>query len=267
MRPYRRGDHTSSIDWKASARLSAARGTDEFVTREFFAEQAPRVAVVCDRRPGMRLYGDGVPWLDKAAAAGTVIDLLATSTLAERADLAYVDHATERGTWLPPSRSARGPLLANRLTTTPWAGPSDGLHRSLELLARHRSVLPVGTFLFVISDFLAPPPARAWATFRSLPLDVTPVIVQDPTWEQRFPHIRSTVLQVVDPATGRSSDVWIERGERRSRENEDRLRATVSGFVRLGFDPVVIGSSAPEDVHEVFARWAARRRRLRRAVA
>ena len=267
MRPYRSGDHTSWIDWKASARLSSARGTDEFVTREFFAEQAPRVVVVCDRRPGMRLYGDGAPWLDKAAAARTVIELLATSTLAERGDLAYVDHVTERGAWLPPSRSAHGPRLAHRLATTPWTGPADGLHRSLELLARHRSVLPVGTFVFVISDFVAPPPARAWAPFRSLLLDVTPVIVQDPTWEQRFPHLRSTVLQVVDPATGRRSDVWIERGERRSQENEDRLDGTVSGFVRLGFDPVVVGSSAPDDVHDVFARWAARRRRLRRVVA
>jgi uncharacterized protein (DUF58 family) len=267
MRPYRRGDHTSWIDWKASARLSAARGTDEFVTREFFAEQAPRVAVVCDRRPAMQLYGDGLPWLDKAAAAGAVIELLASSTRAERGDLVYVDHATERGTWLAPSRSAHGTLLLHRLATTPWSGPSDGLHRSLELLARHRSALPVGTFVFVISDFLAPPPARAWATFRSLLLDVTPVIVQDPTWEQRFPHIRSTVVQVVEPGTGRRSDVWIERGERRSHENEARLRATVDGFRRIGFDPVVIGSSAPDDIDAVFARWAVRRQRARRAVA
>ena len=111
------------------------------------------------------------------------------------------------------------------------------------------------------------PSARAWAPFRSLLLDVTPVIVQDPTWEQRFPHVRSTVLEVVDPDTGRRSDVWIERGERRSHENEERLRATVEGFGRLGFDPVVVGSSAPEDVHAAFARWAVRRRRARRAAA
>ena len=203
MRPYRRGDRTSWIDWKASARLSAARGTDEFVTREFFAEQAPRVVVVCDRRPGMRLYDAPLPWLDKAAAAEEVLRLLAASAIAERGDLAYVDHATERGTWLPPSRSAHGRLLTARLASTPWEGPEDGLARSLELLARRRTLLPVGTFVFVVSDFLAPPPARAWAPFRALLLDVTPVIVQDPTWEQRFPHVRSTVLEVVDPDTGR----------------------------------------------------------------
>jgi uncharacterized protein (DUF58 family) len=267
MRPYRRGDHTSWIDWKASARLSAARGTDEFVTREFFAEQAPRVVVVCDRRPGMRLYGDGLPWLDKAAAAGAVVRILAASVIAERGDLAYADHATGRGTWMRPSRSAHGSLLTARLVSTPWEGRDDGLARSLELLLRHRTLLPAGTFVFVVSDFLAPPPARAWAPFRSLMLDVTPVIIQDPTWEQRFPDVRSTVLEIVDPATGRRGDVWIERGDRRSAANEDRLRRTIEGFGRLGFDPVVIGSSAPHDVHEVFTRWATRRRRLRRAAA
>ena len=178
-----------------------------------------------------------------------------------------MDHADERGTWLAPSRSAHGPLLAARLASTPWEGPEDGLARSIELLTRHRTLLPVGTFVFVVSDFLALPPARAWAPFRALLLDVTPVIVQDPTWEQRFPHVRSTVLEVVDPDTGRRADVWIERGERRSQENEERLRTTVEGFGRLGFDPVVVGSSAPQDVHAVFARWAVRRRRARRAAA
>jgi len=41
-RPYRPGDHLAWIDWAASARLSAARGTDEFVVREYFAQEAPR---------------------------------------------------------------------------------------------------------------------------------------------------------------------------------------------------------------------------------
>ena len=41
---------------------------DEFVVREFFAEQAPRVAVVVDRGSRMALYADPCPWLDKQAA-------------------------------------------------------------------------------------------------------------------------------------------------------------------------------------------------------
>src|SRR3990170_4969644 len=55
-RPYRPGDDMDAIDWAASARLSTARGSDEFVVRERFAEEAPRVVVVCDRRPGMACF-------------------------------------------------------------------------------------------------------------------------------------------------------------------------------------------------------------------
>ena len=55
-RPYQPGDDVHSIDWNASARLSSALGTDEFIVRERFAEEAPRVVIVCDRRPGMALY-------------------------------------------------------------------------------------------------------------------------------------------------------------------------------------------------------------------
>ena len=55
-RPYRPGDDVHTIDWAASARLSAARGSDEFIVRERFAEEAPRVVVVCDRRPEMAFF-------------------------------------------------------------------------------------------------------------------------------------------------------------------------------------------------------------------
>ena len=37
-RPYRPGDDIRSIDWAASARLSSARGQDDFVVRERYAE-------------------------------------------------------------------------------------------------------------------------------------------------------------------------------------------------------------------------------------
>ena len=37
-RPYQPGDDVDTIDWAASARLSSARGTDEFIVREHFAD-------------------------------------------------------------------------------------------------------------------------------------------------------------------------------------------------------------------------------------
>ena len=76
-RPYRPGDRVTTIDWGASARLSAARGENQFVVREHFAEQAPRVALVNDRRPAMALYPAPFPWLDKHAAVEAATELLA----------------------------------------------------------------------------------------------------------------------------------------------------------------------------------------------
>ena len=67
-RPYRPGDDMDSIDWAASARLSTARGADEFVVRERFAEEAPKIILVCDRRPSMAHFAPPLPWLDKTAA-------------------------------------------------------------------------------------------------------------------------------------------------------------------------------------------------------
>ena len=112
-RPYRPGDRISTIDWAASARLSAARGADEFVVHEFFADRAPRVVVVCDRSASLRLYGDAFPWLDKAAAAAAVLRVIAASTRAAHGDLAYAD-ATDAGPfWVAPGAAGTGRALAS----------------------------------------------------------------------------------------------------------------------------------------------------------
>jgi len=50
-RPYRPGDHVAWIDWAASARLSSARGTEEFVVREYLAQEAPRAAIFLNVQP------------------------------------------------------------------------------------------------------------------------------------------------------------------------------------------------------------------------
>ena len=81
-RPYRPGDDVRTIDWGASARLSAARGTVEFVVRERFAEQAPRVVLVSDRRPGMALHRP--PWLAKPEVLACAERLIAESAFRAR---------------------------------------------------------------------------------------------------------------------------------------------------------------------------------------
>ena len=108
-RPYRPGDHLAWIDWAASARLSAARGTDEFVVREYFAQEAPRVAIVVDRRPSIGLYGPQSPWLDKPAAVLAAAEAIAASAVAALGEVAYLDHADPDGRsfWLPPAGRRR----------------------------------------------------------------------------------------------------------------------------------------------------------------
>src|SRR3954454_2935724 len=106
-RPYVPGDPVSSIDWFASARLSAARGREEFVVREHFEDEAPRVVVVSDRRPSMSLYDDSLPWLSKPAAVSAVVDAIVVSTLVARGEVGYLDEAGA-----PPRPGERGPARA-----------------------------------------------------------------------------------------------------------------------------------------------------------
>lgn len=265
-RPYRPGDRRAWIDWRASAKLSSARGGDEFVVREFFADQAPRVAVVADRGPGMALYADPYPWLDKRVTLETALRLIALSTEAERGELAYVHHDGGRSLWLHP-RSAVSTLklLDTRQADGLGAAP-ESLRASLDALARHAALFPHGSFVFVLSDFLEPPPARSWVRLRSLHWDVTPVIVQDPVWEQTFPDVSGVVLSMRDPATGETGDIWLTRRAARARAtaNERRLQRLLTGFERLGFDPVLLGTSDASEIASRFQRWADRRRRLRR---
>jgi len=245
-RPYRPGDPVATIHWAASARLSAARGSDEFVVREFFADQAPRVALVHDRRPGMAIHAPPSPWLDKRRVAETAGRLIAASAAAEHGEVVRVD----------------GPLHTSE--EPPYDAPEDGLHRSLEALLRRPARLPSGSFVFVVSDFLVPVPAAVWTRLRSFRWDVVPVIVQDPVWEQSFPAVGGVVLPIADPATGRVEDVWMSSREARERKqaNEQRLAELLERFRRLLFDPVLLDDDEPLRVAARFQAWAERRRRL-----
>ncbi len=264
-RPYHPGDHIAAIDWKASARLSAARGTDEFVVREFFADEAVTVAIVCDRRRAMGLYESPLPWLDKGAALEAAVEVIAGSARAARGETGYLDLDGEGPYWLPPSR---GRLLEvrRRLAQADFDAPPDGLDRALRLLTGHADRLPAGSFVFVVSDFIAPTAAAAWQRARGLRWDVVPVVIQDPLWEQSFPDVAGVVVPFVDAETGRSAPTLLTRGAARERAaaNERRLEGLLVRFRRLGFDPVLLSSAAPDEIAAAFQRWARRRRLLRR---
>jgi uncharacterized protein (DUF58 family) len=267
-REYVPGDPVSSIDWYASARLSSARGREQFVVREHFEDEAPHVVVVADRRPSMALYDASLPWLSKPAAVAAVVDAVVVSTLVARGEVGYVDLAGDREHpyWLPP-RAGRGRFaISDRVAEDVWDAPPDTLERAFEHLHRVRAALPPGSFVFVVSDFLAELPAAALMRATALRWDVVPVVVQDPVWEQSFPELPAVVVPFADASTGRLVDTRLRPGEaRRRREaHEGRLRGLLDELRQIGLEPVLIGTSDPLEIDRELLAWAERRRRAGR---
>jgi uncharacterized protein (DUF58 family) len=263
-RPYRPGDPVESIDWKASARLATVRGTDEFLVRERHAEEAPRVVVVCDRRPQMALYPTGSPWLSKPDAVREAVSLIVVSTLAAHGLLGYLDLAgLDEGDafWRPPRSEAELWEVEERLRSPAFDAPADNLTRALERLGQLRRDLPAGSFVFVVSDFLETPEPEAWWRAQARRWELVPVIVQDPVWEQDFPDIASIVTPVVDPATGRVSTIRLSEDEVATRRaaNRRRLNRLRAEFEARGSTPIVVSSSDPQEIFQTFLDWSEQR--------
>jgi len=271
-RPYVSGDDVDAIDWAASARLSSARDSDQFVVRERFAEEAPRVVIVCDRRPELAPPAPELPWLRKAEAMRTVAELVSESTAKARGFVGYLDFAEGDAEpfWRPPGSHGEAWAIQERHLAHPtFAAPADGVARSLDFLAGHRRSVPAGSFVFVLSDFLAPPPRPAWARAVELRWDIVPVVIQDPVWEQSFPAVDGVVVPFAAAARGRARLVRLTRAEaqERRRANEERLRALLADFRTLGIEPILVSRNDPEHVFQAFLGWADERRFLRRQLS
>lgn len=266
-RPYRPGDDVHAIDWGSSARLSAARGTDEFIVRERFTEEAPRVVVVCDRRPSMALFPPGLPWLSKPEAMRVAGSLIADSTLRARGLVGYLDEASGPGApfWRPPNaQHEHWRLKESHLTHPAFEAPADTLARMLAFLGELRWTLPTGSFVFVLSDFLEPPTLAEWAQALELPWDLVPVVIQDPVWEQSFPPVGGLGVPIADPAAGEVGLVRLTRREvdARRRAHEERFAGLFADFERLDLQPVVLSSADPDAVLGAFLGWAAVREQM-----
>lgn len=267
-RPYRPGDDMDAIDWAASARLSTARGVDEFVVRERFADEAPRVVVVCDRRPCMAAFPAPLPWLDKPRAMRNVFELVLASAAGAGGFVGYLDEADGDLYWRPPQQDRRLLKLQNeRLESSEFRAPSGWLEHSFAHLAEHRRSATAGTFVFVLSDFLPQPKRDVWLGALEHQWDVTPVVLQDPTWEQSFPDVKGIVVPLRDPESGRVVHVRLTAKEVAARRaaNEERLVQVLDSFLELDVDPILIGSSDPSKILEAFIDWA-ELRRVRRVV-
>jgi uncharacterized protein (DUF58 family) len=256
-RPYEPGDDVDRIDWHASARLSLARGTEEFVVREHFADEAPRVVVLCDRRPSMSIFSPEWPWLRKPEAIGLATRLIGDSAIAARGLLGYLDEADGDRHWQPPRSGEHLSVNGDR----PFTAPRDTISRGLDHLVEQRRDLPAGSFLFVLSDFLDPPSRDDWLRALERRWEIVPVVIQDPVWEQSFPDVGGAVVPFADPATGDVSLVRLtddEVAERRD-ANERRLRDLLSSLRGLDLDPVVVSSHEPREVTLAFLTWADQR--------
>jgi uncharacterized protein (DUF58 family) len=266
-RPYEIGDPVSTIDWFASARLSAATGRDEFIVRDHAADEAPRVVLVCDRRPAMGIYESPLPWLSKPAVVAEATAALVASAVAARADVASLDYGDglDEPYWLPPGRRDVPWLAQERQTTARFEAPDDNVERALDFLGRLHSDLPTGSFVFVLSDFLAPPPAEAWLDASSRGWDVVPIVIQDPVWEQSFPDVSAVSVPIADARDGRVELVRLSRREavELRHRNEARLGRLRSELSSLDLESVVLGTSDPYEIDRAFVEWAEARRLTR----
>src|SRR5438105_11044921 len=271
-RPYEPGDVLGAIDWGSSARISSAREADEFIVRLRYAEQAPRVVLVADRRPAMAHYPPELPFLSKPAALRTAGELIADSAIAARGFVGYVDLANVAHPdpaartdlfWRPPySQRGYWRVKERHLAHDSFFAPEDNLERALDHLAQVRQTVPAGTFVFVLSDFLTGPSAATWLSVKEHRWDVIPVVIQDPTWEASFPDVGRVTLPIVDPVTGRVRPVRLTRREARRlrREHEERLERIVYDFRVLELEPVIVTSDDRSEALESFLLWAAHRR-------
>jgi hypothetical protein len=269
-RPYEPGDDIDAIDWAASAKLSAAHGTDEFIVRERYAEEAPRVVVVCDRRPAMQLYPEGYPWLSKPQVMIEAGTMIADSTAKARGLIGYLDYASGgdgNGAgppfWRPPhGQTDFWRVKESHLLWPLFLAPEDNLERAFAFLAPLRRALPAGTFVFILSDFLNMPSPETWSLVLELPWELVPIVIQDPVWEQSFPDVSSVVVPLVEPGSRQVRLVRLSRREARDRRaaNEERARGTVAAFNRLGLEPIVLTTADRDTIYSSFLEWVELRR-------
>ena len=258
-RPYSAGDDVHAIDWAASARLSSARQTDEFIIREHYADEAPRVVIICDRRPEMGFYSPPLPWLDKAEAMRQAALLIVEAASFVGGFVGYLDHGGDEPYWVPPRGVRRlWEMTEQRLPSREFSAPPDALQQAFRHLTEHRRSVAAGSFVFCLSDFIPPPAELEWVAAQENRWDVVPVVIQDPTWEQSFPDVSGIEVALRNPRTGRKAPVRLTAREAAARRaaNEARLRDLEQSLRNLDIDPVFVSSSSRDEILGSFLEWA-----------
>jgi uncharacterized protein (DUF58 family) len=258
-RPYVPGDDVKAIDWGATARRSSARSSDEFVLRERYAEEAPRVVAICDRRPEMRLFPGDFPWLRKREAQQAALELIRASAIEAHGFIGYLDFGDGEGEpfWLPPQSQSLWEYEDREDSGAAWRAPQANIEDAVEFLLRHPRSVPAGTFVFVLSDFLVPPSSETWLRVLERRWDLIPVVLQDPVWERSFPPIDGYRVRLAD-AQGDVREVQLRRGEAAGRRelNEQRWTNLLETFAEAALEPVVVASHEESEILRAFLDWA-----------
>jgi uncharacterized protein (DUF58 family) len=262
-RPYASGDDRDRIDWATSARVSSARQSDEFVVRDYFADESPRAALLVDCRRSMVATPSWVPWLCKTDAVRVATELIEDSIAEARGLTGFLEFSDDPGRvrWCAPGAGRRGRALVDEAVPESHPGEaSTGVAAAFSYLALHRRAVPSASFVFVLSDFLDPPPLASWESALDRGWDVVPVVIQDPVWEQSFPDVDGIVLPLVGP-DGERRVVKLRKGESaRYRERHvERRQLLLDGFRSLGMGSVLVSDSAPDHVLDAFLAWSTER--------
>jgi uncharacterized protein (DUF58 family) len=247
------GDNPRAIDWAGSARLTAARGRDQFLVREFYAEETPVAVIVCDRSPSMTAApAPGTPFLSKPETLARVAALIADSALAARSEFAFFEFRGDLPFFSPPgARGARA--LLEEWTQAPEQSDGHSVEQLLGALVTERAWLPPGTLVFVLSDFVPTPSETVWPLVLDAGWEVVPVVIQDPVWEQSFPlEAAGLVLEPLDgPVRISANDA-----ARLKRDHERRIGEIAAWSAQHGFRAVVPRSYQPKQLVDAFVVWA-----------
>ena len=163
--------------------------------------------------------------------------------------------------WCPPGSSRRGRALVDEAVPSEGLGDDrSGVAAAFAFLALHRRAVPSASFVFVLSDFLEPPPLESWKWALDRGWDVVPVVIQDPVWEQSFPDVDGVAIPLLGP-DGERRLVRLRRGESaRYRElHVERRRSLLEALSSLGIACVLVSDSSISHVLDAFLAWSTER--------
>ena len=263
-----RATPSASMDWHASAKLSSARGTRRVRRPRARGRGAAGGARL--RPPSVDgVFGAPLPWLSKPAAFAAVVDAIVVSAVAARGDVGTLD---ERRRQRAPvlAAAARGPWplwrSTERVRETGFDAPADNLEQASRPPPPDARRDPAGELRLRRLGLPRDAAARGAGSRGRPPLGRRPGRDPGPGLGAELPGAARRRRPVRDPATGRVLDTRLRRGEARERRlaHEARLEELLDDFVRIGLEPVVIGTSDPVEIDHELLAWADRRRRAGR---